>query len=52
MIAATSARASSVTGGQSTTVYTATFKKLGVEHPRQVEHPAIDCFLRLPTVSD
>src|ERR1035437_9669197 len=40
------------TPGLSTTVYSPTLKKLGVEHPKQVPHPAIDCFYVYPTVSD
>ncbi len=35
----------------STTVYTPTLKKVGVEHPRRVGKPAIDCFYVYPTVS-
>jgi hypothetical protein len=33
-------------------VYGPGFKKLRVEHPRQVKHPKIDCFYVYPTVSD
>lgn len=40
------------TPGLSTTVYSTAFKPLKVEHPRQVRHPAIDCFYVYPTVSD
>jgi hypothetical protein len=40
------------TPGLSTTVYTPTFKQVGVEHPKQVSKPAIDCFYVYPTVSD
>src|SRR5581483_8419159 len=32
------------TPGLSTTVYSPTFKQLGVQHPKAVKHPAIDCF--------
>jgi Protein of unknown function (DUF3089) len=39
------------TPGLSTTVYSPTLKKLGVEHPKAVAHPAIDCFYVYPTVS-
>ena len=39
------------TPGLSTTVYTPRGKKLGVTHPKQVKHPAIDCFYVYPTVS-
>ncbi len=35
----------------STTVYSPTLKKLRVEHPKPVKHPAIDCFYVYPTVS-
>lgn len=38
--------------GLSTTVYSASFKRVKVEHPTQVSHPAIDCFYVYPTVSD
>jgi hypothetical protein len=37
--------------GLSTTVYSPTLKKLGVQHPKAVAHPAIDCFYVYPTVS-
>jgi len=37
--------------GLSTTVYSPKIKKLGVEHPRRVRKPAIDCFYVYPTVS-
>ncbi len=40
------------TPGLSTTVYNAKLRKLGVQHPRAVKHPAIDCFYVYPTVSD
>jgi hypothetical protein len=40
------------TPGLSTTVYSPTFKKLGVQHPAQVGKPPIDCFYVYPTVSD
>ncbi len=40
------------TPGLSTTVFTPTFKKTGVEHPRAEANPAIDCFYVYPTVSD
>ncbi len=36
----------------STTVYTPTLKPVGVEHPKQVSHPAIDCFYVYATVSE
>ena len=39
------------TPGLSTTVYSPTLKELSVEQPRQVAHPAIDCFYVYPTVS-
>ena len=39
------------TPGLSTTVYTPTLHQVGVEHPKQVAHPAIDCFYVYPTVS-
>src|SRR5436305_9784203 len=39
------------TPGLSTTVFSPTLKKLGVQHPKQVAHPAIDCFYVYPTVS-
>ena len=40
------------TPGLSTTVYTPAGKQVKVEHPRQVSHPAIDCFYVYPTVSN
>jgi hypothetical protein len=40
------------TPGLSTTVYSPTLKKLRVTQPKQVKHPAIDCFYVYPTVSD
>jgi hypothetical protein len=41
------------TPGLSTTVYSPSFAKtLGVQHPKAVAHPAIDCFYVYPTVSD
>jgi hypothetical protein len=39
------------TPGLSTTVYSPSYGKLGVEHPQAVKHPAIDCFYVYPTVS-
>jgi hypothetical protein len=39
------------TPGLSTTVYSPTLKKLGVQRPKQVAHPGIDCFYVYPTVS-
>ncbi len=39
------------TPGLSTTVYAPTLKEIGVEHPKAVSHPAIDCFYVYPTVS-
>ncbi len=39
------------TPGLSTTVYTPTLKRIRVEHPKAVKHPAIDCFYVYPTVS-
>jgi hypothetical protein len=39
------------TPGLSTTVYTPALKQVGVQHPKQVSHPAIDCFYVYPTVS-
>jgi hypothetical protein len=38
--------------GLSTTVYNAKLTKLGVQRPKAVKHPAIDCFYVYPTVSD
>jgi Protein of unknown function (DUF3089) len=40
------------TPGLSTTVYSPTLHAIKVTHPRQVKHPAIDCFYVYPTVSD
>jgi hypothetical protein len=40
------------TPGLSTTVYGAKLHKLGVQHPKAVKRPAIDCFYVYPTVSD
>ncbi|MGP0047663.1 MAG: DUF3089 domain-containing protein, partial [Solirubrobacteraceae bacterium] len=40
------------TPGLSTTVYSPSFQKLRVEHPRQIKSPTIDCFYVYPTVSD
>jgi hypothetical protein len=41
------------TPGLSTTVYTPTLKqKIGVQRPKRVAHPGIDCFYVYPTVSD
>jgi hypothetical protein len=37
--------------GLSTTVYTPTLQKVGVQHPKAVKNPAIDCFYVYPTVS-
>lgn len=37
--------------GLSTTVYTPKLKKIGVQHPKRVKAPAIDCFYVYPTVS-
>src|SRR5882757_291968 len=38
--------------GLSTTVYSPTLtRKLGVQHPKPVAHPGIDCFYVYPTVS-
>lgn len=37
--------------GLSTTVYSPKLKKLGVQHPRRVRKPAVDCFYVYPTVS-
>jgi hypothetical protein len=39
------------TPGLSTTVYSPTLKKIGVEHPKPVAHPRVDCFYVYPTVS-
>jgi hypothetical protein len=39
------------TPGLSTTKYTPSFKQVGVEHPKQVKSPAINCFYVYPTVS-
>jgi hypothetical protein len=39
------------TPGLSTTVFSPTLTKLGVQHPKQVAHPGIDCFYVYPTVS-
>ena len=40
------------TPGLSTTVYSPTLtRKLGVQHPKAVAHPGIDCFYVYPTVS-
>jgi hypothetical protein len=39
------------TPGLSTTVYSPSLQKRGVEHPKQVAQPAIDCFYVYPTVS-
>jgi hypothetical protein len=38
--------------GLSTTVYSPTEQKQGVQHPKAVKRPAIDCFYVYPTVSD
>jgi hypothetical protein len=40
------------TPGLSTTVYSPTLHAIKVTQPRQVKHPAIDCFYVYPTVSD
>src|SRR5205823_10260219 len=32
-------------------VYSPTLNKVGVQHPKQVAHPAIDCFYVYPTIS-
>jgi hypothetical protein len=37
--------------GLSTTVYSPKLKRIGVQHPKPVKHPAIDCFYVYPTVS-
>ncbi|HEY2435537.1 MAG TPA: DUF3089 domain-containing protein [Solirubrobacteraceae bacterium] len=39
------------TPGLSTTVFSPTLKQIGVQHPKQVAHPGIDCFYVYPTVS-
>lgn len=39
------------TPGLSTTVYTPTYTKIGVQHPKAVKDPGIDCFYVYPTVS-
>ena len=39
------------TPGLSTTVYSPSGKRLSVQHPKPVKHPAIDCFYVYPTVS-
>jgi hypothetical protein len=39
------------TPGLSTTVYTPKLKKIGVQHPKRVKSPAVDCFYVYPTVS-
>jgi hypothetical protein len=39
------------TPGLSTTVYSPALKRIGVVHPTQIAHPAIDCFYVYPTVS-
>jgi hypothetical protein len=38
--------------GLSTTVYSTKFHKVGVEHPKRLARPPIDCFYVYPTVSD
>jgi Protein of unknown function (DUF3089) len=38
--------------GLSTTKYTPSYKQIGVQHPKQVKSPAINCFYVYPTVSD
>jgi hypothetical protein len=40
------------TPGLSTTVYSPTLTATGVQHPKRVKHPPIDCFYVYPTVSD
>ena len=40
------------TPGLSTTVYSPSFQELGVQHPRAVPNPKVDCFYVYPTVSD
>ena len=40
------------TPGLATTKFSPAGKKLGVEHPRPVRKPKIDCFYVYPTVSD
>jgi Protein of unknown function (DUF3089) len=40
------------TPGLSTTAYSPQLKPTGVQHPKQVKKPAIDCFYVYPTVSD
>ena len=35
----------------STTSYTPTLKKVGVQHPQRAANPAVDCFYVYPTVS-
>jgi Protein of unknown function (DUF3089) len=37
--------------GLSTTVYTSSYKKVGVQHPKAVKNPQINCFYVYPTVS-
>jgi hypothetical protein len=39
------------TPGLSTTVYSPKLTQIGVQHPKVVAHPAIDCFYVYPTVS-
>jgi hypothetical protein len=39
------------TPGLSTTLYSPSYKKVGVRHPKQTAHPAVDCFYVYPTVS-
>jgi Protein of unknown function (DUF3089) len=43
---------SSCAGGLATTRFSPTGSALGVEHPKRVAHPRIDCFYVYPTVSD
>jgi Protein of unknown function (DUF3089) len=40
------------TPGLSTTIYSPSFKVVGLAHPRPAKSPAIDCFYVYPTVSD
>jgi Protein of unknown function (DUF3089) len=39
------------TPGLSTTVFSPTLQEIGVQHPKPVAHPGIDCFYVYPTVS-
>jgi hypothetical protein len=40
------------TPGLSSTTYTPSLTQIGVEHPKQVKSPAVNCFYVYPTVSD